>query len=38
VELKAAPLTGSNIAITGRTGCSADNLQTVTVTYYVCAY
>jgi len=33
-----ATVNGATMSLTGRTGCGADNLQTQTVTYYVCGY
>ncbi|HQP36255.1 MAG TPA: hypothetical protein PLI95_13795 [Polyangiaceae bacterium] len=33
-----ATVNGATMSLTGRTGCGGDNLQTQTVTYYVCGY
>ena len=35
---QSATVSGSNITLTGATGCGGDSLQSKTVTYYVCAY
>ena len=33
-----ASLSGADLTLTGRVGCGGDNLQTVSVQYYVCGY